>query len=74
MKYTLDRLEIIKRRHALIRQGSKLVHVATEPLRIGIRKNVPVYDPSMKLKPIISTVYHSVFCKGEKQIPERNST
>ena len=68
MKYTINRMKIIAKRGALIRQGSKLAHISTEPLRMGTRINVPVFNPSMKLKPIISTVYHSVFCKGEKPV------
>ena len=70
MKYRIDRTEIIRKRGALIRMGSRLAAVSTEPIRIRERRNRSIHVPTVSTtfkSPLISGIYQSVFAKGEKQ-------
>ena len=70
MKRFIDRSEIIRKRAALIRQGIRPAFMSDMSYRIRDRINVrptPKGVSTTYVSPIISRIYHSVFCLGAKK-------
>ena len=65
----ITRQEIIQRRQALIRAGLRLAYIGNS-YRIQERNNVKTQSKIESItfrSPLISRVYHSVFCQGDSQ-------
>ena len=65
----IDRMEIIRKRQALIRQGLRPVSIGYDSsYRMRERKNIGIITPRVISTTypsrLVSGIYHSVFCQG----------
>ena len=69
MKVFLKRADIIARTHARIREGLK-ASVSSSSFRIHERENIksiPKVQSTTFRSPLVSRIYSSVFCEGNKK-------